>query len=320
MVGGDVNGDGLANDRAFIFDPAIVADTAVSTQMRGLLSTAPAAVRACLKGQLGKVAARSSCHTGWLVQPSLQFTMPTLPFTGHDIALADRVQLTLTVENAMGALLRVVGLGNSALGWASGDYPLNPTLLYVDGFNSTTRQFHYRVNQDFGYGGRRATQGANYVAPFQLVIGAKVEIGGPPRDQMARGLGIVPDSGSAPLTQSEVSERLHNLTADPMKMVLGMRDSLLLTEEQVVRLESIGSEFRARIDTVLVPLAEWIVKHDAHLRDSELTRRLTKYQPRIGRCMMEELEQAVGTLTAEQRKQVPYWLLMAKMKQKGKGC
>jgi hypothetical protein len=37
--------------------------------------------------------------------------------------------------------------------------------------------------------------------------------------------------------------------------------------------------------------------------------------------MIEELEQAVGTLSAEQRKQVPsYWLLMAKIKVKGKGC
>jgi hypothetical protein len=37
--------------------------------------------------------------------------------------------------------------------------------------------------------------------------------------------------------------------------------------------------------------------------------------------MIEELAQAVGTLSAEQRKHVPsYWLLMAKMKQKGEGC
>jgi hypothetical protein len=320
-VGGDINGDGLANDRAFIFDPATVADTAMATQMRGLLSKAPAAVRRCLNNQLGRVAARNSCHTGWLVQPSLQFTMPTLPFSGHDISLGDRLQLTLTAENAMGALLRIVGLGNSALGWASGDYPLNPTLLYVDGFDPASRQFHYRVNQDFGYGGRRSTQGANYVAPFQLVIGAKLAIGGPPRDQMARGLGIVPEAGAAPLTQSQVSEKLHGLTADPMGMLLGMRDSLLLTEEQVARLESISSQFRAQIDTLLAPLAEWIAQHDAHMRDSELNSRLSKYQPRIGQCMRQELEQAIGTLTAEQQKRLPaFWLFLTKKGQKGKSC
>jgi hypothetical protein len=319
MVAGDVNGDGLANDRAFIFDPAVVADTSMASQLTGLLSTAPPAVRACLSKQLGQIAARNSCHTGWLVQPSIQLTMPALPFTGHDISLGDRFQLTLTAENAVGALLRLAGLGNSALGWAFGDYPLNPTLLYVDGFDPATRQFHYRVNQDFGYGGRRATQGANYVAPFQLVIGAKLDIGGPPRDQMARALGIVHDAGSASLTQAEVSERLHSLTADPMNMVLGMRDSLLLSEEQVARLESISSEFRARIDTVLAPLAEWIVEHDAHLRDSELTRRLSKYQPRIQRCMLDALAQAVSTLTAEQRKRLPpFWLALAALNEKAK--
>jgi len=321
MVSGDVNGDGLANDRAFVFDPATIADTAMASQMRGLLSTAPAAVRACLNAQLGKVAGRNSCHTGWLVQPSLQFTMPTLPFTGHDISLSDRVQLSLTAQNAMGALLRLVGLGNSALGWASGDYPLNPTLLYVDGFDPSTRQFHYRVNQNFGYGGRRSTQGANYVAPFQLVLGAKVDIGGPPRDQMARGLGIVPDSGAPTLTQSQVREKLHSLTADPTKMVLDMRDSLLLSEAQVARLDSIGAEFRARIDTVLAPLAVWIVEHDAHLRDAELTSRLSKYQPRIQQCMLAEVDVADDALTPEQRKRMPpLWLMLEKMKDKRKGC
>jgi len=319
MVAGDVNGDGLANDRAFIFDPATVSDSSVASQMRGLMSTAPAAVRACLSSQLGRVAASNSCHTGWLVQPSIQLTMPSLPFTGHDIPLSDRVHLTITAENAVGALLRLAGLGHSALGWAFGEYPLNPTLLYVDGFDPATRQFHYRVNQDFGYGGRRATQGANYVAPFQLVIGAKVDIGGPPRDQMARGLGIVPEAGAPPLTQSEVSERLHRLTADPMHTVLGMRDSLLLSEEQVARLESIDSEMLAQIDTILTPLATWIASHDTHLRDSELTRRLSKYQPRIGRSMMEALQQALSELTPEQRKRLPqYWMALTPRSEKGK--
>lgn len=308
MVAGDVNGDGLSNDRAFIFDPATVSDSSMASQMGGLMSTAPPAVRACLASQLGRIAASNSCHTGWLVQPSIQLTLPNLPFTGHDIPLGDRVQLTLTADNAVGALLRFVGLGHSALGWAFGDYPLNPTLLYVDGFDPATRRYHYRVNQDFGYGGRRATQGANYVAPFQLVIGAKVDIGGPPRDQMARGLGIVPAAGAPSLTEPEVSERLHSLTADPMNLVLGMRDSLLLTEEQVARLQSIDSQMLAQIDTILTPLATWIVSHDTHLRDSELTRRLSKYQARIGRSMVEALRQAVGELTPEQRKRMPPFL------------
>jgi hypothetical protein len=36
---------------------------------------------------------------------------------------------------------------------------------------------------------------------------------------------------------------------------------------------------------------------------------------------MEELGQAVDVLSPEQRKQLPgYWLLMVKMKEKGKGC
>ena len=78
---------------------------------------------------------------------------------------------------------------------------------------SSSGSWRAHVNQDFGYGGRRATLGANYVAPLQLVIGAKLDIGDPPRDQRARAIRIVHDAGSASLTQSQVSERLHSLTA-----------------------------------------------------------------------------------------------------------
>ena len=59
------------------------------------------------------------------------------------------------------------------------------------------------------------------------------------------------------------------------------------------------------MDTVLASIAEWIGAHDAHLRDSELTSRLSKHQPRIGQCMREELGQADDMLTEEQRKRLP---------------
>ena len=49
LVAGDINGDGYANDRAFIFNPAAVSgDTALASGMRSLLTGGSSSARACL--------------------------------------------------------------------------------------------------------------------------------------------------------------------------------------------------------------------------------------------------------------------------------
>jgi fatty acid/phospholipid biosynthesis enzyme len=58
MIAGDVNGDGYSNDRAFVYNPSIVADTALASGMRQLLANASPATRDCLQNQIGHIAAR----------------------------------------------------------------------------------------------------------------------------------------------------------------------------------------------------------------------------------------------------------------------
>ena len=55
-VTGDINGDGYSNDRAFIFNPATTADTALASGMRSLLANGSGSARDCLKSQLGQLA------------------------------------------------------------------------------------------------------------------------------------------------------------------------------------------------------------------------------------------------------------------------
>src|SRR5205085_5766724 len=68
LFSGDINGDGRANDRAFVFDPAAEAargDTAVAHGTTRLLASTSARARDCLLAPMGKVAARISCSTPW---------------------------------------------------------------------------------------------------------------------------------------------------------------------------------------------------------------------------------------------------------------
>lgn len=54
IVGGDVNGDGRANDRAFIFDPARAPSATVASDLRALLASSSSHVRQCLTWQLDR--------------------------------------------------------------------------------------------------------------------------------------------------------------------------------------------------------------------------------------------------------------------------
>jgi hypothetical protein len=61
LVGSDINGDGYANDRAFVFDPQGSATDIASEGMERLLRTGSSAARECLARQLNHVADINSC-------------------------------------------------------------------------------------------------------------------------------------------------------------------------------------------------------------------------------------------------------------------
>ncbi len=84
MVGADVNGDGLVNDRAFIFDPSETADPALAAATRSLLANAQSNVKDCLTAQLGHAAGRNSCTGPWTASLNMQLdTWVKLPRTGN---------------------------------------------------------------------------------------------------------------------------------------------------------------------------------------------------------------------------------------------
>src|SRR5207237_5293502 len=90
-IGGDINGDGSRNDRAYIFNPATTSDTAVANGMARLLANGPANARDCLLGQVGTIAGRNSCGSAWM--PSLDFQANLRPYLGA--ALGRRVNMML---------------------------------------------------------------------------------------------------------------------------------------------------------------------------------------------------------------------------------
>src|SRR5262249_44757122 len=125
MIASDVNGDGLANDRAFIFDPRHATDSTTAAAMQALLTHGDASARACLDRQLNALAARGSCQAPWTANGGLQ-----VKFNPSKVGLPKRMTVILTAQNPF-ALADLALHGSSGVrGWGQ-NIPPDQNLLFV---------------------------------------------------------------------------------------------------------------------------------------------------------------------------------------------
>ncbi|MDP9347884.1 MAG: hypothetical protein M3P24_01860 [Gemmatimonadota bacterium] len=118
---GDVNGDGIPGDRAFVFDPATVHDPALAVGMRSLLAEAPRWARDCLTAQLGRVADRNGCRGPWTHHLNVRVAFGgTTPGGGSlrdrmKVALAWKIHSEDSTGPCMGPPVSVAGAHRPAL-------------------------------------------------------------------------------------------------------------------------------------------------------------------------------------------------------------
>ena len=245
MVASDVNGDGIANDRAFIFDPAAAADPATANAMRGLLARTSASVRSCLERQLGTLAERGSCQSPWTASGGL-----VVKFNPLKIGLPKRAILTLTLQNPF-ALADLALHGSDDLrGWGQ-IIPPDQNLLFVRGFDQTNRRFVYEVNQRFG--STRPQQSATYALPF-VSFGLSVDIGVPrERQLLTRRLDVGRRQPGAMATAGALKAFGTSTIPNPMFLILEQADSLGLTRGQADSLATLSRAFARFADSVWTP-------------------------------------------------------------------
>src|SRR5262249_17283409 len=174
LVASDVNGDGMINDRAFVFDPSKSADSLASA-MRTLLATGSPAARACLSRQIGQLASRASCQAPWTLGNAVQ-----LKFNPAKVGLPKRATIALTVANPLGILDLALHGGADARGWGQ-QIPPDENLLYVRGYDPATRAFKYEVNQRFG--STRPQESTTHTLPF-VSLQVSIDIGVPRERQL----------------------------------------------------------------------------------------------------------------------------------------
>ncbi len=298
LVGGDVNGDGLRNDRPFIFEPASTTDTAVANGMSRLLLTAPDRAGKCLAAQLGTVASRNSCPVPW--SPSLDLQ---LNFKPSQFGLNRKLTISVLGLNTLTGIDQLLHGKDNLHGWGQPVFP-DRTLLYVRGFDPATNQFKYQVNEHFG--AANGTRNA-FRVPFQLAVQARLALGqDPARQQMNAVFGGRGAGGRA--TAADFRERLARAIPNPFRKILDLNDSLKLdlTAEQKTKLQTMGDSLQVRADTLVGTLAQTLGSNEA--RNADPMQLGMKMRGRIqeGRALAQKaIKDAEAVLTPEQWAKVP---------------
>jgi len=257
MVGGDINGDGLANDRAFIFSTAS-ADPRTAAGMQALLASAPAAAQRCLRQQSGLVAARNTCDGPWTQGLNLAIGPDPTRF-----GFGGRGSISLVITNALAAADQLFHGSNHLRYWGTSAAP-DATLLNIRGFNPATNAFVYDVNPSFG--STTASRSTGRV-PFVISLDVRWRLG-PDRDaQMLKGfLKPRPADGTPVLDASQIKDRLDKDAQNNFEDIAG-RKALRLDDTQIILLKSLAGRFDKYRDSVYTGLSKYL----ASLRGNYLT-------------------------------------------------
>jgi hypothetical protein len=254
-VNGDINGDGLANDRAFVFDPATVGDTVLAKGLRTLLANGPSRVRSCLRAQLNTIAGQSSCSGPWTASMNAR-----LAYNQDFPRIGRRAVISLNLANPLVGLDMLLHGSGALHGWGGQAYP-DPTLLYVRGFDANAQQFKYEVNPRFGATSPRTTA---FLSPFRLTIDMSFNLGRDVAVQQVE-INLRPPHGEPGPRASADTIKMRFLlggpvsgTQDVYKYIVSLKDSLALSSNQIARLEAARVPFRAKVDSMYTELASYL--------------------------------------------------------------
>ena len=247
VVSGDVNGDGIGRDRAFVFNPSRVADATLAAGMRGLLASAPSRARDCLLSQLGNAAGTNSCEGPWTATATARVAI-----ANAQGPWGRRVNAALSITNPLGGLDQALHSDPTLQGWGTAVSP-DATLLIVRGFDARANRFLYDVNPRFG--STRPSQ-STVRLPFRVTLDVSFDIGPEmAQQQLERVLnrGRAGHAG-ARLTADSIRGRFSRNVPNLYTDIIEESDSLLLSREQVDSLRAASARHVLKSNTLWLEL------------------------------------------------------------------
>ncbi len=307
-VAGDINGDGASNDRAYIFDPATTADTALANAMRTLIETGSPIARDCLSHHLGQLAPLGTCHGPWTISGTNSLNLIVNPLK---IRMPQRASLRFQLGNPMGALDMLFHGASNIHGWGQQSAP-DQTLLYVRGFDSTTKSFKYEVNQRFG--STRPQQSIVNRSPVTITALLQLDLG-PTRERQQLTQSLDRGRKTEGTMMSEASFRSQYISSsginmpNPMIQMLRQAEQLKLTPEQTDSLASLNREYVVHLDSIWTPVAKYFGSLPKEYDQGAAYGRYKSAREASVDLLISFAPQILGMLTSEQKRLLPASML-----------
>jgi len=297
MVASDINGDGYANDRAFV--PSLTdSDPTVAASMKSLLDNATPEARKCIESQLGTLARRGSCQGPWFSNASM-----SISFNPLKVRMPQRASLSFQLSNPIGAADLIAHGSDNLRGWGQ---PVSPDqqLLYARGFDPIANRYKYEVNSRFGSANQAF--GA-FRVPVTLTAMMRFDVG-PTRErqlltqQLDRGRRT--EGNKAPEVFLKAMYGNGGFP-NPIATILRQQDSLHLTGAQADSLATMNRLYTIKNDATWAPLAKQFADlPDTYDKGVAYDKYMTARRATID--LLAQLAPHIkGLLTAEQRRKLP---------------
>jgi hypothetical protein len=292
VVAGDVNGDGLSNDRAYVFSPS-TSDAAIGSGMSRLLSGASSRVRSCLTKQAGTIAGRNSCEGPWTATAAA-----TLTLNPEKLGWDNRTTLSLNISNPFAGIDELVHGSNQMQGWGQPATP-DATLLRVRGYDPVAKAFKYEVNQRFG---DTRFASSSLRLPFIVSLEAKVRLGG---DIDHQGLANIISPGRTrrgdKRNAQQIRQQLLNSIFNPLQGILQVKDSLsILSQQQIDRLTQLQRRLFAKQDSIWAPVVAYLAPLPNGYNLDEAVLRVGPARQAAFDAMIDAMTEVSKILTPEQ--------------------
>ena len=227
----------------------------------------------------------------------------SVSFNPVKVRMPQRATLSFTIGNPLSAADLLLHGENHARGWGQTGNP-DPRLVFVRGFDPSSRRYLYQVNQRFGNTSQAVSALRN---PVTITAALRIDLG-PTRER--QGLTQTLDRGRK-MPGIKVSEQMLKLAygsagiINPMAAILRDADTLHLSKAQADSVTTINRWYIILLDSIWSPVAKYYATLPDQYDEDAVYDRYRHAREASVDLLVRVAPDIKAVLTAEQRRRLP---------------